>query len=116
MGKVMFNISMSLDGFITGPNVGLGNGLGDGGEQLHDWMFDAKTEADAAIVDEVYKSTGAIIMGKGMFDVGFEPWGDPPLLGGGVRLFEGLHPEGIEPRKTSVIETPAATHFRFEVV
>lgn len=40
----------------------------------------------------------------------------PILLGGGVRLFEGLDAEGIVLRKTSSIETPAATHFRFEVV
>jgi dihydrofolate reductase len=81
MGKVTFNISMSLDGFITGPNVGVGNGMGDDGDRLHDWMFDAKTETDAAIVDELYASTGAVVMGKRMFDVGFEPWGDPPPFG-----------------------------------
>ena len=52
MGKVISYISMSLDGFITGPNVRVGNGLGDDGERLHDWMFDAKTETDAAIVAE----------------------------------------------------------------
>src|SRR5215212_1180394 len=78
MGKVIAEISMSLDGFITGPNVRVGNGLGDGGERLHDWRFDAKTETDAAIVDEIYASTGAVVLGKRMFDVGFEPWGDPP--------------------------------------
>jgi dihydrofolate reductase len=38
------------------------------------------------------------------------------LLGGGVRLFEDLDPEGIELRRTSSIETPGATHLRFEVV
>jgi dihydrofolate reductase len=140
----------------------------------------------------MYISTGAIVLGKGMFDVGFEPWADPPpfkmpvfvvthekrdslpmkggtmytfvtdgieaalrlalaaagdrnvgiwggadiirqvlktglldemhihlipiLLGGGVRLFEGLDPEGIELRKASSINTPSATHFQFEVV
>src|SRR3712207_4866007 len=78
MGKVVSEISMSLDGFITGPTVRVGNGMGDGGERLHDWRFDAKTETDAAIVDEIYASTGADVMGKRMFDVGFEPWGDPP--------------------------------------
>src|SRR5687768_16373088 len=78
MSKVYSEISMSLDGFITGPNVRAGNGLGDNGEHLHDWMFDAKTDADARIVDETYASTGAVVLGKGMFDVGFEPWGDPP--------------------------------------
>jgi dihydrofolate reductase len=192
MGKVTSNISMSLDGFITGPNVGVGNGMGDGGERLHDWMFDAKTETDAAIVDEIYASTGAVLMGKRMFDVGFEPWGDPPpfgmpvfvvthhereplpmqggttytfvtdgieaaldlahaaagdknvgiwgganivrqylkaglldemqihlipiLLGDGIWLFEDLDPEGIGLRRASSIETPGATHLRFEVV
>jgi hypothetical protein len=38
------------------------------------------------------------------------------LLSGGVRLFEDLDPEGIELRRTSSIETPGATHLRFEVV
>jgi hypothetical protein len=41
MAKVTSEISMSLDGFITGPNVGVGNGMGDDGERLHDWRFDA---------------------------------------------------------------------------
>jgi dihydrofolate reductase len=191
MSQVVSEISMSLDGFITGPNVHAGNGLGDGGERLHDWRFDAKTEADAAIEKEIYASTGAVVLGKGMFDVGFEPWGDPPpfrmpvfvvtheqraplpmqggttytfvngieaalemaraaagdrnvgvwggakiirqylkaglldelqihlvpiLLGDGIRLFEGLETEGIELRKIGLIETPGATHYRFEVV
>jgi dihydrofolate reductase len=40
----------------------------------------------------------------------------PLLLGGGIRLFEGLDPEGIELQKTSAIDTPAATHLRFDVV
>lgn len=78
MGKVTCNVSMSLDGLIAGPNVRVGNGMGDGGERLHDWMFDAKTAADAAIVQEMYATTGAVVLGKRMFDVGFEPWGDPP--------------------------------------
>jgi dihydrofolate reductase len=81
MPKVTSEISMSLDGFVTGPNVGVGNGMGDDGERLHDWRFDAKTEADAAIVDELYESTGAVLIGRRMFDVGFEPWGDPPPFG-----------------------------------
>lgn len=77
-GRVTCEISMSLDGYVTGPNVRVGNGMGDNGDRLHDWMFDAKTATDAAIKDEIYASTGAVVLGKGMFDVGFEPWGDPP--------------------------------------
>jgi dihydrofolate reductase len=79
MGKVTSEISMSLDGFITDPKASVGSPLeGHDPGRLHDWRFDAKTETDAAIVDETYASTGAVLLGKRMFDVGFEPWGDPP--------------------------------------
>jgi dihydrofolate reductase len=81
MGKVTCEISMSLDGFIAGPNVRVGNGMGDEGDRLHAWRFGAKTEADDAIVEERNASTGAVVIGKRMFDVGFEPWGDPPPFG-----------------------------------
>jgi dihydrofolate reductase len=54
-------------------------------------MFDAKTETDTAIVAEMYASTGAVLMGKGMFDVGFEPWGDPPPFG--MPVFVVTHEE-----------------------
>jgi hypothetical protein len=43
-------------------------------------MFDEKTATDAEIVDEIYVSAEAVLIGKRMFDVGVEPWGDPPPL------------------------------------
>ena len=81
MGKVTCDISMSLDGFIAGPNVRVGNGMGDDGDRLHAWVFGGNTETDDAIVAEKNASPGAIVIGKRMFDVGFEPWGDPPPFG-----------------------------------
>jgi dihydrofolate reductase len=81
MGKVTCDISMSLDGFIAGPNVRVGNGMGDDWDRLHAWVFGGNTETDDAIVAEKNASPGAILIGKRMFDVGFEPWGDPPLFG-----------------------------------
>lgn len=39
MTKVVADISMSLDGFVTGPGVSMDNGLGSGGEALHAWAF-----------------------------------------------------------------------------
>ncbi len=81
MGKVTADISMSLDGFVTEPNPGAGNPLGDDPGRLHDWMFSKKTATDAEIVDEIYATTGAVLIGKRMFDVGVEPWGDPPPFG-----------------------------------
>jgi dihydrofolate reductase len=74
MGKVTSDISVSLDGFVTGPNGRVGNGMGAGGDRLHDWRFAAKTESDLAKVDEIHASTGAVLIGKSMFDLGFEPW------------------------------------------
>jgi dihydrofolate reductase len=82
MRKVTADISMSLDGFVTDPDAGVGTRLeGHDPGRLHDWMFDARTDADAKIRDELYASTGAVVIGKSMFDVGFEPWGDPPPFG-----------------------------------
>jgi dihydrofolate reductase len=81
MSRVLFEISMSLDGLITGPNVGREHPLGEGGEHLHDWMFDRRTEEDARLRDELYARTGAILIGNGMFELGYEPWGDPPPFG-----------------------------------
>jgi dihydrofolate reductase len=82
MRKVTADISMSLDGFVTDPDASVGTRLeGHDPGRLHDWMFDARTDADARIRDELYAATGAVVIGKTMFDVGFEPWGDPPPFG-----------------------------------
>jgi dihydrofolate reductase len=71
-------MSMSLDGFIAGPNEGPGNGLGDGGHRLHEWVpmdGDAHPEAisddvtgvNRQIVDE-FMATGAVVAGRGTFE------------------------------------------------
>ena len=83
--KVIADQSMSLDGFSTGPNVGVGNGMGDGGDRLHEWMRweDGGPAATAGVDDELtpfdlLKRSGAVVVGRRMFDVGEEPWGDDP--------------------------------------
>jgi dihydrofolate reductase len=78
MGKVLAEISMSLDGLVTGANRGTEHPLGEGGEALHDWMFERRTDEDERIRDELYARTGAVVIGREMFDLGYEPWGDPP--------------------------------------
>jgi dihydrofolate reductase len=71
-------MSMSLDGFIAGPNEGPGNGLGDGGLRLHEWFMTDDGELDleavrrsgsvnGKIVDELM-STGAVVAGRGTFE------------------------------------------------
>ena len=76
---------MSLDGFITGPSAGVEHPLGEGGDRLHAWVYDLATfrekhgqsggesNTDSDVLDEAFKSVGATIMGKRMFDVGVEP-------------------------------------------
>ena len=90
MSKVTADISMSLDGFITGRNDSVELGLGEGGERLHQWVYDlaswrerhglagGKTDTDAEILDEAFSNTGAILMGRRMFDHGEGPWGNNP--------------------------------------
>jgi dihydrofolate reductase len=200
VGKVSFNITMSLDGYVAGPNDGPENGLGDGGESLHEWALElaswrephglegGETNASSQIMEEM-GSANAVIVGKRMFD-NAHGWGDEPpfhkpvfvlthtarepltksdttfnfvtdgiesaveqakaaagdedvhvgggastiqqalkaglvdeahitvsplLLGGGVRLFEGLGPDDAEFELVRVIEGPKATHLKYRV-
>ena len=199
MSTVIAGITMSLDGYVTGPNDRLGAGLGDGGEQLHQWVFGGPwtydsprgtpAPVDQAYLDEVFTSAGAWIVGRTMHDV-VDGWGDDPgfgvpvfvvthrphetvvkgdttfefvtggtgdalararaaagdknvivmggadllrqylaagevdaftltiapvLLGGGKRLFDGIARTDMEFERTGVVESPFATHIRFDV-
>jgi dihydrofolate reductase len=213
MAQLTLDISMSLDGFIAGPNQTLEQPLGEGGERLHEWavrlasfrerhgLSGGETNADDEVVLESLRATGAVVMGRRMFSGGAGPWVDDPnaegwwgddppfhvpvfvlthhargtvvkqggtsftfvtdgieaaleqaraaagdkdvtvgggasvaqeylkaglldelqihvvpvLLGGGVRLFDGLGPDVIELESTRVIESPGVTHLRFVV-
>jgi dihydrofolate reductase len=80
MGKVFADHSMSLDGFSTGPNVRGDNPMGDGGEALHEWMFHpgGKTGHRGEVLEDLFGSTGAVVVGRRMFDLGEQLWGDNP--------------------------------------
>jgi dihydrofolate reductase len=83
MGKVIYEVSMSLDGFITGANVRPEAGLGDGGEQLHEWNNSADPRNREIIAG--WASTGAIITGRTTYDLSVPYWGaDGP--GGAARV------------------------------
>jgi dihydrofolate reductase len=81
MGKVLLNVSMSLDGYIAGPNHSVSKGMGEGGERLHYWMFQgAKTHAiNAGVVKEIFDTSGAFLMGRRWFDHGEKVWGASPF-------------------------------------
>ena len=104
MSATVLYMSMSLDGFIAGPNAGPGNGLGDGGERLHDWMRSRGAEPDSGVpgrwagvngqvFDEIV-ATGGIVAGRGTF----EPaggWGGDHHDGVPIWILSGRKP-GID--------------------
>ena len=213
MGKLKLDISMSLDGFVAGPNATLEDPLGEGGESLHEWIFGLKAwrephgleggeeGPDNEVVREGLQRNGAVIMGRRMFSGGSGPWEDDPkpdgwwgdeppfhvpvfilthharetvskkggttftfvtdgiesaldqaraaagdediligggaqaaqqylkaglldeitlhvapvILGGGVRLFEGLGPDDAKLELVEVVESPKVTHIKYRV-
>jgi dihydrofolate reductase len=79
MGTVRVDMSMSLDGFVAGPNTDAQHPLGVGGTRLHQWLFaDPQDPRDTAVSAEVRDSVGAVVLGRTTFDVGVGIWGDVP--------------------------------------
>ena len=90
MAQVFVDISISLDGFVAGPNQTLELPLGEGGEGLHEWILGLASWREAhglsggaagpddEIVQETVARTGATVMGRRMFSGGEGPWEDDP--------------------------------------
>jgi dihydrofolate reductase len=86
MSKLRFRISMSLDGFVAGPNQSLDNPLGIGGMRLHEWVFPlgvwramhglegGEANESSPVVEESLANIGASIMGRNMFGGHPGPW------------------------------------------
>ena len=78
MGTVIFEMSLSLDGFIAGPKDDNNPDREFGAlDILHDWMFSPKGKFEE-IKRESFKNVGAVVMGRRMFNLGEERWGDEP--------------------------------------
>jgi dihydrofolate reductase len=117
MGKVKVDISTSLDGFITGPDDRPGQELGEGGEQLHEWVValagwrkrhgldGGETGPADDVMEEAAADVGAIVMGRRMFDLGEGPWGDDPPFR--VPVFVVTH------RAKETLEKEGGTTFTF---
>jgi dihydrofolate reductase len=86
-------MSMSLDGFVAGPNQSLDHPLGIGGERLHEWAYGlaawrepqgiegGEVNASTQVMEETRSNIGATIMGRNMFGGGPGPWGPDPWKG-----------------------------------
>jgi len=94
MSKLRFQISISLDGFVAGPNQSEENPLGEGGERLHDWVVPlaawreahgrqgGEVNASTPVFEESIENIGAGVMGRNMFGpIGGGAWGDDPWTG-----------------------------------
>jgi dihydrofolate reductase len=90
MSKVVLDISMSLDGYVAGPNQTLEQGLGEGGERLHEWVVavaawreshnlpGGEKNVDNDVMAETLQRIGATVMGRRMFSGGEGPWESDP--------------------------------------
>jgi len=93
VARFRFQISVSVDGFVAGPNPSEDDPLGEGGMQLHQWAFrlaawrkphgreGGEVNASTAVMEEALANVGATVMGRKMFGGGPGPWGDDPCDG-----------------------------------
>jgi len=93
VSKLRFQITMTLDGYVAGPNQSVEHPLGEGTEHLHDWLFKLKffreihgeeggeTGPNDDVLREAADNVGATIMGRNMFGGGPGPWGKEPWNG-----------------------------------
>src|SRR3954463_7445207 len=87
MTKVIADITMSLDGSVTAPDPGPGQGLGRDGLPLHDWAIGEGSDVDRAVLRRATLRTGAVVMGRRTFDIVDAPtgWNDEIAYGAGER-------------------------------
>lgn len=82
MSSLFAQITMSLDGFTTGPNDGPDHPLGEGGMALHRWILDdRKTKLDDQVGAEMMTDAGAFVIGRRMADIGIPLWGADGAFG-----------------------------------
>ncbi|MFE9537228.1 dihydrofolate reductase family protein [Streptomyces sp. NPDC006691] len=83
MTRIIADISISLDGFVTGPDPGPGHGLGTGGDALHTWAFSDDPQ-DRRVLNERTTRSGAVILGRRLFDLVDGPGGWDDNVGYGA--------------------------------
>src|SRR6266511_3171672 len=142
MSKLRFNITMSLDGYVAGPNQSVENPLGEGALHLHDWALPTKTfrslhgdttfffvtDGIESALAQARKATRGkdVALGGGAnvfqqyFAAGLidqmEIHVVPLLLGGGERLFVNLKADKIKLQPIRTIAGPGVTHLKYRVL
>ena len=114
MTLVTADMMISLDGYIAGPNDSLQNPGGDNAAILHEWIAQLASwrerqglegglqNVDSEIIGEWFESSGAVVMGRNMYDYGVEFWGDnPPFRAAAFVLTHRPQPKQIKQGGTS---------------
>ena len=93
MAEFRFETAISADGYVAGPDQGEEHPLGEGGEQLHEWVIKlsawrqshersgGEVNPSSQIIEEAIENVGAVVMGRNMFGGGPGPWKDEPWTG-----------------------------------
>jgi dihydrofolate reductase len=114
MSKVVADISMSLDGYVTAPGVDLEHGLGIGGEAIHAWVLEEpRSTVDEAVLAHSFESTGAVVMGRRLYDIVDGPHGWDDEVGYGHDQDQSAAPPCYVVTHEPPDRTRLASRFRF---
>jgi dihydrofolate reductase len=106
VGKVVVSKSISLDGFVAGPNVSKEFPMGVGGPRLHEWFLNGPTsDTNAELQRESVAAFGAVILGKRTYDVGVDLWEDTPYPLPTFVLTHNAQPERVAKSATFTFVT-----------
>jgi hypothetical protein len=109
MTRIIADIPVSLDGFVTGPDPSPDNGLGTGGEALHPWAFSDDPD-DRRFLHQGTARSGAVVLGRHLFDVV-----DGPKAGTTRPATAPARSASPRSSQRSVISTSTATHLTYDV-
>jgi dihydrofolate reductase len=114
MSKVIADISMSLDGYVTAPGAGLDHGLGIGGEGIHAWVLEKpRAPVDEAVLAHSFERTGAVVMGRRLFDIVDGPHGWNDDIGYGYDQNQSAAPPCFVVTHEPPTHVRLASRFRF---
>lgn len=113
MTDVIVDISMSLDGFVTAADPDEAHGLGVGGEPIHHWAVGHKTDVDQDILDRTTERTGAVVMGRRLFDIIDGPHGWSEEMGYGAERSQAGGPPIVVVTHQAPTRTRLGDRFRF---
>ncbi|TNC23513.1 dihydrofolate reductase family protein [Amycolatopsis alkalitolerans] len=114
MGKVIADISMSLDGYVTARGVDLEHGLGIGGEAIHAWVLEQpRSPVDDAVLADSFTRTGTVVMGRRLYDIVDGPHGWSDDIGYGYDQNQSAAPPCYVVTHQPPAQVRLAHRFRF---